>query len=83
MLRYFLPMFLTEKKRKKKEKEKSANNFSNKLETPLFSRFATRSSRIGVVSVQVKKRKKREREREKKDKKKRGKERVKGRKGRR
>lgn len=57
---------IEEKKGKKKEKEKSANNFSNKLETPLFSRFATRSSKIGVVSVQVKKRKKREREREKK-----------------
>ena len=58
MLRYLLPMFLTEKKRKK-----SANNFSNKLETPLF---ATRSSRIGGDIHASEKKKKKKRKREKK-----------------
>lgn len=62
MLRYLLPMFLTEKKRKK-----SANNFSNKLETPLF---ATRSSRIGGdIHASEKKKKKKEKERKEKIKK--------------
>lgn len=69
MLRYLLPMFLTEKKRKK-----SANNFSNKLETPLF---ATRSSRIGG-DIHASEKKKKEKERKEKIKKKRGRERARG-----